>query len=318
MIPRRLDDVTEADLQSLVENEIQTGIGPRLPHHEIRHVSLASGNALLIIRVPQSWNGPHRVTAKGHGHFYGRNSSGKYPLDVEELRRAFNLSESTAQQIREFRADRILKVKKDDLPTPIDDGPRLLIHAVPLEAFSPFSRPDFSDAISDLFRRRDGLLKFEPFSHTGSWDHEVNLEGRLVFPAAAGGRPAGRSYLQLFRFGVLETLWALPSMVRNDQPFILCEGWIPALLRLLPRYVAGMVSFGAEPPLFLFLSILSANGCFLQGPHYVSSPRPLDRSDVLFPEIWLDSLTGELTPRLKRLFDMLWNACGAEQNPYVQ
>lgn len=300
-----------------LEGKIQAGISPRLPHHEIEHVSLSSGNTVLIIRVWQSWNGPHRVTAKGHGHFYGRNASGKYQLDVEELRRAFNLSESTAQQIRDFRASRIFSVKNDHLPTPVDDGPRLLIHAVPLQAFSSFSRPDFSDALRTLFRPGYGPVDFEPFSHTGAWGHEVNLEGRLVFPAAAGGRPAGRSYLQLFRSGILESLWALPLRLPNEIPFILCDQWVPSLMRLLPRYLAGMGKFGVEPPILLFLSILSASGCFLQGPNYAPSPGPLGHSDILFPEIWLDSLATELAPRLKPHLDMLWNACGAEQNPYI-
>ena len=36
-------------------------------------------------RIPRSWNGPHPVIFKGHGHFYARSAAGKYRLDVDQL-----------------------------------------------------------------------------------------------------------------------------------------------------------------------------------------------------------------------------------------
>jgi hypothetical protein len=42
--------------------------------------------------------------------FYGRNSAGKYPPDVGELRTAFTLSETVAERIRNFRVDRIARL----------------------------------------------------------------------------------------------------------------------------------------------------------------------------------------------------------------
>jgi hypothetical protein len=44
----------------------------------------------------RSWIAPHRV--KANDKFYGRNSKGKYPLDVSELRTAFMLSEQLTEK----------------------------------------------------------------------------------------------------------------------------------------------------------------------------------------------------------------------------
>lgn len=78
--------LTNLDQDELrLENWIRDCIEPRLPHYDIRSIPANDpGKYVIIVRVPQSWLAPHRVTYKGHDKFYGRNSAGKYPLDVSE------------------------------------------------------------------------------------------------------------------------------------------------------------------------------------------------------------------------------------------
>jgi predicted HTH transcriptional regulator len=102
--------ISNVDAEILrLENIIQTGIAPRLPVVHIHSVPLPSKpqQCALIIRVRKSWLSPHMVTFRNDSKFYTRNSRGKYQLDVSELRTAFLLSETTAERIRNFRAERL-------------------------------------------------------------------------------------------------------------------------------------------------------------------------------------------------------------------
>ena len=140
----------------------------------------------MIVRVWQSWLAPYRLG--DYGPFYARNSAGKFQLDVGQLRQAFGLSDSISKRISDFRAERVSRVYAEDLPTVIDEGPRLLIHVIPPSAFASFAQPDIADALRRAFADRGnnfGLRSFEPFSHTLSWDAFINLEGRVVILCVA-------------------------------------------------------------------------------------------------------------------------------------
>ncbi len=317
--PTEVVGVSSASIETeklRLDGKIQSGISPRLPRYDVKEIPITQGRVVLVLRVPQSWNGPHRVIAKGHGHFYGRNSSGKYQLDVEQLRRAFTLSESMAEQLRAFQAQRIFLANRNELPTPIDNGPRLLTQVVPFETFSPFSQVDISGKLSEAFSLSEpyGLRYFEPFSHTGSWDSRVNLDGRLIFPTAAGGRPAGRSYIQLFRRGFIETVWALPT--RNEHRLILCDEWVNRFLQLIPRYIQGVEKLGLQPPMSMFVTLLNAKGYELVHNRFHNTKTALNTPEIIFPEIRLETSDQDIAPAFSSLLDILWNACGVEANPY--
>src|SRR5215207_7332424 len=79
---------------------------------------------------------PHVVTFRGHWRFYARSSAGKYPMDVDEVRRAFVLSEGVADRIRAFRAERLGRVVSGETPVPIKGSGRVLLHVVPISAFA--------------------------------------------------------------------------------------------------------------------------------------------------------------------------------------
>lgn len=95
-----------------------------------------NGRGLLVIHIPRSWAAPQRVTFRDHAKFYGRNSGGKYPLDVAELRAAFVNAEGMVQSIRRFRQERVATVEADEGPVPLRPGAKLVFHIIPLSAFA--------------------------------------------------------------------------------------------------------------------------------------------------------------------------------------
>jgi predicted HTH transcriptional regulator len=125
-----------------LDSILASGISPRIKH-ELRAIPLQSGGKVLIVRTGRSWLGPHRVVFKGHDKFYGRNSAGKYPLDVTELRTAFNLSGTTNERIRAFRTDRIIALMNNETPMVFTDTPKAILHCIPLESFWIYSALPF-------------------------------------------------------------------------------------------------------------------------------------------------------------------------------
>lgn len=98
----------DSDREKLrLENIIRDGIAPRIAGISIQSVQLQNGNLVIVIHIPKSWSSPHMVTFKGTSRFFARNSAGKYQLDVQEIRQAVLLSESTAERIKSFRLDRL-------------------------------------------------------------------------------------------------------------------------------------------------------------------------------------------------------------------
>ena len=187
-LPIRIAGLKIDDVESLkltFESRIRDGISRRLPGVEIREIALGEGLVALIVRVPKSWIGPHRVILEGHGHFYGRNSAGKYRLDVEELQTAFTLAEALADRIRSFRADRVIVIKAGDTPLEIEPGPKIIVHLVPLSAFSGASKRDLGDALGPFVREH--LVSYKPMGSPLGWDHRVNIDGRsyTLLPARA-------------------------------------------------------------------------------------------------------------------------------------
>jgi predicted HTH transcriptional regulator len=117
--PTKLVGIATNDLgieKERLENLIRAGLDPRI-RYDLAEVICAPGS-IVIVRIEQSWVRPHRVILGGHDKFYGRNSTGKYPLDVGELRAAFTASESLYERIRAFRTDRIIAVSNEDTPVP--------------------------------------------------------------------------------------------------------------------------------------------------------------------------------------------------------
>jgi len=294
----------EDEIKLRLESLLRDGVEPRIPTIQFRFVPVNGDRTILIVRVGKSWNGPHRVKLSGHAHFYGRNSSGAYPLDVGELRTAITLSAHIAERIRAFRADRLMKIEAGQTPVPIVRAATMVFHVVPLVAFSS------SPPIRISFDRNERNV-FNPLGCSG-WSTNVNLDGYVLFTDRGGNSNA---YTQVFRSGMVESVAVFEPY--EGHPLSLPSGSIEEqLIQALPRFTQALIRKDIEPPHFLFLSFLKARGYQLATSERF---RFLSRSDVLtdrdcliLPEVEIDQVGFDSAAVLRPIFDMLWNAFGYE------
>jgi len=298
--------ISNLDAEKLrLEQALANGLEPRLPRVDIEAVDCGCGQYVLVVRVPRSWVGPHRV--KANNCFYGRNSGGRYPLDVGELRTAFVLSESVADRIRSFRAERLAQIGGGVTPVPLPPGGRAILHVVPFPPFAGRHDIDVVQAISE------GTFMPLPLGGmSGANQLSVNLNGIVNF--APGGSDIATSYVQFFRNGALEGVVALGQDEQNNRPYIAGPALCRKIVFALRQYVDVLNAYDTGFPVFALLSFMGMDGSTLRYNSGVgngfSVAGPRSGATIILPEITLEGPVTDAPAVLKPTFNALWNAYG--------
>ena len=284
---RRLDGITAS------------GLDPRIRYHT--RIVDCSGKRVLIVRVERSWIGPHRVIFGGHDKFYARNSAGKYPLDVDELRAAFTFSNTVTERIRAFRTDRIIALSNNETPIPFVEAPKIVLHCIPVEAFAGNSQCD----VSQYHNHPDRL---RPMEGRG-WDRRINLEGVITY----SGNPV-YAYTQVHRNGVIEAVngYILGHEYQGIRliPSIAYE---KAIFDYVPFCFQKLQELSRSAPVIVALTLTNVKGLQMgtDGARFgFDVSQPLSMETLILPEAVVEDLADAPDKILKPMFDLVWNACG--------
>ncbi|MCF6285516.1 MAG: ATP-binding protein [Candidatus Hydrogenedentes bacterium] len=189
---------TSADDAMLrLEHMIQNGLAPtlRVQMKEIEDFNGAGTGFVLVVRIPQSLSAPHMVTLGDSYRFYSRTSSGKFPMkDVGEIRSAFLATESQGERVRNFIRERLGRIVAGETPVPMEDGPRVVLHVIPLTEFLNARRFDLTDSAK---------CNWIHSAARGSYSPRYNLEGILRH---SWEQQARTSYAQLYFDGCVEVV----------------------------------------------------------------------------------------------------------------
>lgn len=308
-IPERLEGlaIDNVDREILrLDSMIRDGIEPRIIGIAIEPVNLSNSKIALIFRIPKSWISPHRVSFKGRGHgtFYLRSANGKSPMDVGELRIAFNLSETITERIRRFREDRISNIFANETPVPFYDTAKIVLHLIPIISFNPAQSYDIDKIVSNPG-------KMMPMSCRGC-NHRYNLDGFLTY--SVHGEERSSSYVQLFKNGIIEAVEGLTLDPRytNDKLSIPTD-YERELIKSLPDYLSILKTLNVELPIFIFLTLVGVRGysmAFDKRRYWIDEVHTIDRDILLLPEIVVESYDVIAKDILRHCFDSIWNACG--------
>jgi len=305
-IPKSVEGLSIENIDqeiSRLENMIRDGIEPRTPSYRIQPVELKNSKYVLIIRVRQSWIGPHRVIFNKDYQFYSRNSNGKHPLDVAELRVAFNLSETITERIRKFREDRLAKILANETPVPFYDNAKIVLHLIPVLSFNPAQSYGVSQIAS-----HPGEM---PPIYCSGWNSRYNLDGFLTF--SGGQEEKSHSYVQLFRNGIIEAVEGLLLEPHEGKLLIPSIAYEEKLIKSLSDYLSRLKTLNVEPPIFVFLTLLGVKGYSMAvntWRFWIHEVHTIDRDVLLLPEVIVENYDVRADQVLKPCFDSIWNACG--------
>jgi hypothetical protein len=281
-----------------LDSMIRDGIEPRIPGVRVHEVPINQQGYAFVIGVPRSWSLPHMVKYKGTSRFYSRTSAGRWQLDVTELRSLFALSETAAERIRQFRAERLASIAAGETPAPVSEGLKVVVHLVPLGTFQ-------AAVWFDVASLEEGRADLRPL-YGGTSSQRHNLDGLVSYNQA--------SYLQVFRNGSMEGVAQFGSERSGERRSVPSISLEQGLIREVPRLLSVLQQLGVQPPVVLLLSVLHARGYAItekDPPVWASAENyRIDRDSLLLPEIVLESFECDAEAALRPAFDAIWNASG--------
>jgi len=289
----------DSELRRL-ESILRAGLEPRLPVMDIRWLPGSDKQGCLIVRTARSFLAPHRVTLRDHSKFYGRNSSGKYPLDVAELRTAFLSTDGLVQSIRRFRQERLSLIEAGEGALPVRGKATLVLHIIPLAAFA---------AASEVALDEDRAL-LRPLSSGSGFNIRHTLEGRASYVGREDVPDTISSYTLLFRSGIVEAVSTV-GYVDEQGPTVPASAVEWDLLKFYPDCIETLIRTGAEPPFYVFLSLIGVRDHYLHSGGWHFTPKhKYRREELLLPEAVVTDITSSAEAILRPTFDLFWNAFG--------
>ena len=286
-----------------IESLVRDGIEPRLGSVTVRCLKISNGNMMVLIRIPASWASPHRVTLKGHDKFYSRNSAGKYPLDVDELRNSFTLANDARKSIEGFKRDRIVSIQLDETPVQLLASPRIVLHIIPFVSLSRFISLDLRQIVSVP----ENLERMHPLGAT-IHVRRYNLDGYLTF--AERNPDKCTSYFQLYRNGIIE---AVTVYWLEHNNYIQVGALERDLIDSMAGYFALLSNLSIPAPCFIYLTLLGVREHRIpKRVDWLSDfvPPKIGRDVLQLPGQMIESYNGRVDTIMRPVFDALWNACG--------
>lgn len=278
---------------------------PRLPGVQVQAVAVTvagtSGHA-IVIRVPQSWSGPHR--SKLTQHFSLREGLRNRVLDVREVGAAFRGSATRGEWLRSLRVERLAKVATGQTPVRLSDRPKLVVHAISTQAALDLA---FIDPVP--YARNDRTLPCLGSSYTNNVG--INLDG------AFGQKPAGSSptegYTQQFRAGYFESVVELTPFGNVPEPVLAGIAWERDVNAFLGKARAEFAEADVSQEMVVFISLLGANKTVFAGPSDIGpggySLKRFDRQDVLIPDVVIETDVS-IGRGVRPAFDRMCQAAG--------
>lgn len=292
-----LDSTVDVDKEILrLEQLAQTGIEPRIQGLRIRAIRMQDGRHGLVLRIPRSWQPPHRVSRKGVNKFWVRNSAGVHEASVDELRTLFTLG-ANAQQLATQHRDTRLRAMVDRLGSVVvNNSSRAVLQMVPLASVTTSLRIDLAKAKSELREN------FCALAHDGRGPH-FTLDGMVV----NAGKDGENGQTILFRDGTLEA--TLTNIVNKQFGKVISAKWFEeAIFTALPRYLAGMQALDIPPPIAVFLTLIGVNGAAYAVSSSATGAR-IDRTIAMLPACLIEAYGSgaDYSKVLQPAFDALWN-----------
>lgn len=296
-----------------LESMIRDGIAPRIEGIRLRFIEGFSDGAALLIRVPRSWRSPHLVSYKGGSRFFSRTSAGKYQLDVTEIRSAFIHSEGIADRVKNFRDSRIARIRAGEATLPMPQGPRTVLHLIPL------GNPSETTLI-DSGMLEQNKLSFGPI-YSSAWSTRFNLDGLLLYAPSRPNEPT-RTYLQLYRTGAIEAVSSdLVSFDIDDKEKTIASfTFEDVIISSTQSYVTGLQALRVAMPIAVMLTLTGVRDFTMGVDKSKWAPffrtHKIDRDILFLPDVLIEDYRANIAEALKPVFDALWQSAGWPSSHY--
>ncbi len=294
-------------LSNTMEQVLEQGLSPRLT--SVQMVSIPAGNdaIVMLIRVPKSWNAPHRVEA-GHERFYKRTSGRKYLMDVDELRAAFGFGDNFRNRFNAHHRQMFAAIP-EKLPD-LSGEPYVSLHLIPYSALGSPRTLGQSSGVSGADLR--------PLGAKRNFENRSNFDGLLATYPSEGKVEA---FTQLYREAIVESARTLKHLrvdtSEGPQGLLATNDIAARLILATERFLGVQSRLGVAGPIGVFASLLGVRGCTIRDerPNRFSIREDIliDRDVLHLPEIVVEQIPLDrdaIKAAFRDPLDRLWNAAG--------
>lgn len=284
---------------------MENGLEPRVDGVQLSAVPLSQGGYALVVRVPASFQRPHRYQHQSHKRWVVRVDTHAVDLMYDQIRDAFERSATLAERARRFREERLSGILSGTTGQPLRPGPRCVVHLIPLASLAGKASVD----VGSLYNNYTELL----FGEWRSADRGFNLDGVVV--RMMGGNET-LAYLQVFRSGVIEAVRLVGYLGTEEKA--IASGVLSGFVReAVLRSLKAASAWHIDGPAILAVSLVDISGYpfVFRGSHMVAMSTSADRPNLLLPETWIEHLGAVDDPEkiVRPLLDMLWQAFDLER-----
>lgn len=293
-------DATKRRLQQILESKVE----PRIHGIQFHACPVATGGFVLILRIPSSYEGPHRFGPIAEHRFPIRNDTSTTDMTYDQLRNTFGRESTLLEKAAQFRALRVSRIVSGQTPRKLAAGVIMAVHIVPMCGLAGRANVDIAGIAASF-----DILRVEANS---SWKRNANLDGVVMYPYED---PNGEDcYSQIFRNGCFEIV---KNVKYDPQPgtgpaWVIGE-WIGEHLRSgFQAYLAAAPKLEIQGPIVLSLSLIGTAGTTLTLSSRSSTNRPIVEDQLDIPEVFVDGTSEDLDlDKITRpIMDVLYQCYG--------
>lgn len=293
-------DATKRRLQQILESKVE----PRIHGIQFHACQIAAGGFVLVLRIPSSYEGPHRFGPATEHRFPIRNDSLTTDMTYEQLRNTFGREITLLEKAAQFRLRRVSRIVSGQTPRKLAAGVTMAMHIVPICGLAGRANVD----VAGMAANHD-VLRIDP-QYSGK--RHANLDGVVMYPY---DDPNGvDSYSQVFRDGCLEIVKNVQHDPRHSDPSPWLVGqWVGDQLRGgLQIYAAAAPAMKIHGPIVVSISLMGTSGTTLTLGQRSATRNPIfeDRLDI--PEILIQDISEvlDLDKMTRPIMDVLYQCYG--------
>ena len=219
-------------------------------------------------------------------------------MDVDQIRAAFLDATSLVDRLREFRLERLKKFS-------LGQKPKAILHLIPETFLSPGTRVELGEA------NHQRLLDMR-----GNWVDASQLAFNFDGVALVDSERVPQ--MQVFRSGIIEVVLTNPFWdFSNSGARTKCLSGTMlerAIVHIVGSGTSLLEAVGTTGSVWVLLTLAHV------GHHRIadnaeqvylgSRDKKIDRSQLMFPELLIESRETDLPIALRPLFDQIWNSGG--------
>lgn len=281
---------------------LDAGLEPRIAGIKFHFINVTNGY-VLIIRVPASFDAPHRYLFNNHSKFVMRTGTHITELSYAELRSAFDRTATLVEKARNFRAIRIQAVSQGKTWKPLLSGPVCVVHLISIAGMSGKKKLD----IQSLYDEYQSFIS----EGWGSASRSLNLDGLIVYPRMIGDNKIASSN-QIFRAGAFEALRYGGKFTNLESKTIPSTTVSSYFRNTIIQFLNAAKDLGLSGPAIIGISLLSVEGFEFsyENKSYWQSSALSDREHLILADEWIENIDSVTNADeiIQPILDVLWQA----------